>query len=64
MKSMTGFGSAKAAELFLFEIASYNGKRLDIFFDAPQALFSFEMTLRKMVEADKLYPSFFWIFFK
>lgn len=47
---MTGFGSAKAAELFLFEIASYNGKRLDIFFDAPQALFSFEMTLRKKVE--------------
>ncbi len=48
---MTGFGSAKAAKLFLFEIASYNGKRLDIFFDAPQALFSFEMALRKKIEA-------------
>lgn len=48
---MTGFGSAKAAELFLFEIASYNGKRLDIFFDAPQALFSFEMALRKKIES-------------
>ncbi|MDX8431483.1 MAG: DUF1732 domain-containing protein [Candidatus Algichlamydia australiensis] len=49
VKSMTGFGSAKADELFIIEIVSYNGKRLEILFDAPQALFPFEMAMRQKI---------------
>lgn len=49
MKSMTGFGSAVAENLFSVEIVSYNSKRLDVSVDMPAALFSIEVALRKRV---------------